>query len=313
MRCVGEIKGRKPAEAFVAYLLTKDISTHVDASDGSPDLWEVWVRDEDRLAEAIELLNDFQKHPSDPRYQSALREAGKILAEKSKQREKVQKNVRRVKYKGSPLTDRRIPPLTLTLIILCCAVTLLTNFGNPGPSNELGQSMVQQLGFVLPSDYVSSNGDPAVNLKKGQVWRAITPIFLHLHPLHLVFNMFGLVIFGRITERWLGTPQYAILILAAAVLPNLLQGLSPDWMRGNPLFGGISGVVYGLFGYVWTRTNLNPNLGIVIPLPVVVILIAPLLIGFSGLVEGWRMADLAHLGGLIVGATAAFLHERNSG
>jgi GlpG protein len=311
MRCVGSIKGRKAAEAFVAYLLTKGINTHVDASDASPELWEVWVRDEDRLDESRELLNDFEKHPYDPRYQAALREAGKIIAEKNKQRENLQKNLKRVQYKGIPLNDRRVPPLTLTLIILSCAVTLLTNFGNPGPSNELGQSMIQQLGFVAPSDYITSNGDPAVNLRKGQFWRSITPIFLHLHPLHLVFNMFGMVIFGRITERWLGTPKYAILILAAAVLPNLLQGLAPDWMRGNPLFGGISGVVYGLFGYVWTRTNLNPNLGVMIPLPVVVILIAPLLIGFSGLVEGWRMADLAHLGGLIVGVTAAFLHERN--
>jgi GlpG protein len=312
MRCVGEIAGRKPSEAFVAYLLTQGITTHVDAAEDDSDRWEIWVRDEDRLGDARKLLDEFQQNPSDPRYLSAMREATKLITEQHKKKEKLQKNVRRVQYKGSPLTDRRIPPLTLTLVILCCVVTLLTNFGNPGPSNELGQSMLQQLAFVAPNDYLSSNGDPAVNLKKGQVWRAITPIFLHLHPLHLVFNMFGLVIFGRITERWLGTPQFAILILAAAVFPNLLQGLSPEWMRGNPMFGGISGVVYALFGYVWTRSNLNPMLGIVIPLPIVVILIAPLLIGFSGLVEGWRMADLAHLGGLLVGAAAAFLHERKS-
>ena len=217
---------------------------------------------------------------------------------------------RRVKYNVNPLSDRRIPPLTLTLIILSCAVTLLTNFGNPGISNELGRSLSLQLGFVNGADFQASAGDPAASLKKGELWRAITPIFLHLHPLHLAFNMFGMVIFGRIAERWLGTPRYAMFILAAAIASNLLQGLAPDWLRGNPFFGGISGVVYGLFGYVWVRTTLNPGLGVLVPFPVIILLLLPLVIGLSGLVENWRFADLAHLGGLLVGVAVAYFQER---
>ncbi len=312
MRCLGEIEGRKSTETFVAYLLTQGISTHVDRSDGNPgDRWEVWIRDEDQMVEARNLLDQFQSNPLDAKYQGALKEASRILTDRSKQQEMAAKNVRRPQYNLSPLQDRRIPPITLTLVILCSAVSLLSNFGSPGPHNEIGQSIVNQLSFVTKIEYVTSEMDPAVNLKKGQVWRAITPIFLHMNPMHLVFNVLGLVALGRIIERWLGAWKYVLFVLVSAVLSNLLQGLAPEWMRGNPMFGGISGVVYALFGYLWVRTILNPNLGIRIPFPIIMILLVPLVIGFSGMVQNWDMADLAHLGGLVVGVAVAAIQERS--
>jgi GlpG protein len=310
MRCLGEIDGRKSTEQFVAFLLTQGITTHIDTGREGSDRWEVWVRDEDQLNQAKDLLDQFQANPSDAKYQQALRDAGRILNERNRKREAANNNVRRVKYRSGPLADRKVPPMTLTLVILCVAVSLLSNFGGPGKTNQIGRVIIGQLGFVAASDYEASNRDPAANLKKGQFWRAITPIFLHLSPLHLVFNMFGMIVFGRIAERWLGTPRYALLILAAAVFSNLLQGLSPEWMRGSPAFGGISGVVYCLFGYIWTRSSLNPSLGVMIPFPVVILLIAPIIIGFSGIAQNWNMADLAHLGGLVVGVVAAFIEER---
>ena len=68
-------------------------------------------------------------------------------------------------------------------------------------------------------------------------------------------NMFMLYSFGRLVERWIGTPMFALLVLVLAIIPNLFQGLAPEWMHGNPIFGGISGVLYGLLGFVWIRTN----------------------------------------------------------
>ncbi|MBX3420227.1 MAG: rhomboid family intramembrane serine protease [Pirellulaceae bacterium] len=309
MRCLGEIDGRKPAEQFVAYLVTQGISTHIDTSSQGGERWEIWVRDEDQLETSRELLRDFQSNPHDPKFHHALREAGQILADRAKQRAIVSKNVRRPTYSVSPLTDRRVPPLTLTVVILCCVVSLASNFGRPGTSNEIGQSINKQLRFVSPLDYLNSNGAPDASLRKGQVWRAVTPIFLHLSTWHLVFNVFGMIVFGRISERWLGTPKYALFILIAAIASNLLQGLSPEWMRGNPNFGGVSGVVYGLFGYIWIRSTLNPDLGIMIPFPVLVLLLLPLVIGLSGLIPNWQFADLAHLGGLVVGVATAILHR----
>ncbi|MEZ6080712.1 MAG: rhomboid family intramembrane serine protease [Pirellulaceae bacterium] len=81
-------------------------------------------------------------------------------------------------------------------------------------------------------------------------------------------------------------------------------------MHGSPAFGGISGVLYGLFGYVWVRSSLDPSLGISIPFPIVVIFVGMIVVGLSGVVPNWQFADLCHLGGLLIGSAVAFAAER---
>lgn len=310
MRCLGQITERKAAEQFVAYLFVQGITTQVDPVANSMDQWEVWVRDEDRMAEAVGYLQEFVNNPTDPKYASAVKQANATIMEKVKQRNAASQNVKQIRYRSTAVADRRVPPLTLTLIILSCIVSIFNNFGSPNPSNEIGQSIQRQMGFVSYPDYKRSNEDPLVNLKRGQLWRTITPIFIHLSPLHLLMNVIGMIVLGRVSERWLGTGKYAMLVLVAAILPNMLQALAPTALGGNPLFGGISGVVYALFGLVWVRSVINPTLGVYIPFVYLVMILLPLAIGFSGLVPGWRAADLCHLGGLMIGAAVAYMIEK---
>jgi GlpG protein len=132
--------------------------------------------------------------------------------------------------------------------------------------------------------------------------------------LHLAFNILMLVSLGRMTERLQGTPKFAVFVLMLAVIPNLLQGLMPPWLGGGPLFVGISGVVYGLFGYIWIRSSLHPEMGIVIPMPMVAIFIGMIVIGFaasmSAVIPSWNLANLCHLGGLLVGIAVAYASEK---
>ncbi len=310
MRCLGQIAERKTAERFVAFLYVQGITTQVEPVPDTLDNWEIWVREEDRLGEAIQFLQEFSRNPEDPKYTAAVKEASAALQEKIKQRTAQAQNVKQVRYRSSALSDRRIPPLTLTLVILSCLVSVFNNFGRPDPSNEIGQSISRQMMFVSPIDYLQSQRDPLASIKRGQVWRAVTPIFLHQGPFHLVMNVLGLVILGRVCERWLGTTRYAALVLAAALLPNLLQALAPDALRGSPFFGGISGVVYALFGLVWIRSTLNPMHGIYIPFIYLVMMLLPIALGFSGIIPNWNQADLCHLGGLLIGVAVAYILER---
>ncbi len=311
MRCLGSIQGQQSAERFVAYLLTIDISTQIDALPDNNDTWEIWVRDEDLLQRARDELTEFQRDPTASRYVEAIPKASQLLEQREKQRQQMAKNVKRVEPAARPgFTSGKIPPLTLTLLLLSIAVGIVTEFARP--TNEFGASVLQRLSFVSPEDILESNGDPAASLKRGQIWRAITPIFIHIGILHLAMNGFMLVSFGRLVERWIGTPKFALMILALAVVPNLLQGLSPEWMRGSYNFGGISGVVYGLFGYVWLRTSINPSHGISIPFPMVVLFVGLIVLGMSGVIPELRLADLAHLGGLMVGAAFGYASEAPS-
>ncbi len=317
MRSLGQIDGRKPTERFVAYLLTQKIKTHIEGVDGEADRWEVWIRNEDQMPAARKELDTFLSNPSDSRYDSALKEATRLLDEEQRARQQAAKNIRRVEMAGpSRLTGGKVPPLTLTLAILAAIVSLLSGFMAPRENNTWGRTIINELSFVEPSALVASRGDPAASLKRGELWRVITPIFMHGSILHLAMNLMLLVSLGRLTERIQGTPKYALFVLMLAVFPNLLQGLSPEWMRGSPNFVGISGVVYGLFGYIWIRSKLHPEMGIVIPMPMVVIfvgmIVLGLTVGLANVIPGWRLADLCHLGGLLVGIAVAYASEQNS-
>lgn len=318
MRCLGEIAGQQAAELFVAHLLTEDISTQIESVGEGTDRWEIWVRDEDRLVVATQAMAEFQKNPADPKYASALLEASKILEEREKARLEAIKNVKKVKLSNSSprslAAGGRLPPLTFTLLVLSIGVGLITNFSFPGPRNQFGYTVLDRLSFVADKDFTDSGEDPAASLSRGQLWRAITPIFIHIGILHLAMNMFMLYSFGRIVERWIGTPMYALLVLALAVVSNLFQGLAPEWLQGSPHFGGISGVLYGFLGFVWIRTSINPSHGFSIPFPMMVIAVGLIVVGLAGVIPNWHLADLAHLGGLLVGSAFGFAAEQaNSG
>ncbi len=312
MRFLDEIEGKPQVERFVAYLMTEGIDSHLELARADSDTWEVWIREEDRLEQAQAELDVFRAAQNDRKYQDALDEAQSILATREKARKEAAKNQRKMRQTGRAgvLGQGRIPPLTMTLLILCVAVGLFTSFGTPRANNRFAITVLNQLSFLSFEDSREFPDDAAASLKQGEVWRVITPIFIHHGMLHLALNMFMLVSFGRVVERWVGTPYFAIMVVVLAILPNLLQGLAPEWMHGNPAFGGISGVLFGLFGYVWVRSSMNPMLGISIPFPMAIILIALIVIGLSGVVPNWPFADLCHLGGLLVGAALGFASEQ---
>ncbi|GIW99068.1 MAG: glpG protein [Pirellulaceae bacterium] len=314
MRSLGNVDNQDAAEKLVAYLLTEGISTQVETTEESEQI-EIWVRDEDQLPTARQIYDEFRHHPSDPKYAAAVSRARRLLKEQQKQREKAASNVRRMQHRSAPgpvLGRQQTTPVTILLLVVSLAVFVLTNFGEGGPPDSLAAKLIDGLRFVSLSDYEAAQGNPAASLLRGEVWRAVTPIFLHWSLFHLAMNMFMLWSFGRLMERMLGTPTFAGMVLLMAVFPNLLQGLAPSWLHGSPMFGGMSGVLFGLFGYVWIRSKLDPWFGVRIPFPFVVLLVGMLVGGLLGMFPGLQLAHLCHLGGLIIGMAWAVLSVRSS-
>jgi GlpG protein len=286
MRFLGTIEGQKSTEALVAFLLTEGISAHVEKSQDSQERWEVWVREEEKLADARGTFEQFLANPSDPRYAAALVKAREIREE----REARAKAARDRIQSGGPSVFRPAasnPPFTRILVILCTLVTLFSGFSSPSPGNRLGNMIVDELKFVDMRDYAKS-GDPAISIKQGEGWRLLTPVFLHGNPLHLILNVL-------------------MLFFLIAIGSNLLQGLMPKEWFGSPNFVGISGVVYGLFGFIWIKSTYRPDrIPQLSPLSIV-FLLAWLAIGFLGDSGGAPMANLSHLGGLLIGMGLGWL------
>ena len=86
--------------------------------------------------------------------------------------------------------------------------------------------------------------------------------------------------------------------------------------RVRMMFGGMSGVVYGLLGYAWMKTRYDPFAGILIRTDAVVILLIWFLIGvFNGFSSmGLHMANWAHgvgfLAGLVIGYAPVLFRKR---
>ena len=306
MRHLTTITGKSNAESFVAYLLTQNIPTHVEPTADANE-WDVWIRDEDILESAKQEYQHFLANPNDAKYRQAIDHAKSIIKEKKQKSVEYQKNtsysisrsrVRPNMFSGS------LPPLTLTLVIVCVILSLATEFTRA--TSEFGSNIVKQLLFVDLGLY-QSTGDPAASIKQGEIWRFFTPAFLHGDPLHLLFNMLSLASLGRLIERLEGIGRFALMVFLIAIVSHLLQGLMPFKWFGSPNFVGISGVVFGLLGYIATKTNLRPDLGIYLPAQVYLMTGLILVFGFTTSTKGFALANLAHVGGLVAGIVIGFV------
>ncbi len=135
----------------------------------------------------------------------------------------------------------------------------------------------------------------------GEYWRLVTPAFLHFGWLHIAFNSLWLWELGGRVERTLGHLNMLGLFLVIATLSNVCQYL----FGGPSLFGGMSGVVYGLLGFSWVGARVQPRWAFSPPRPVMLFMLGWLVVCLVGLVEGLgfgAVANAAHLGGLLAGA-----------
>jgi GlpG protein len=90
-------------------------------------------------------------------------------------------------------------------------------------------------------------------IREGELWRLITPAFLHADMFHLLFNMIWLAILGKQLEGRLGMWRYLLFICIAAIITNTAQYL----MTGNN-FLGFSGVVCAMITFIWMRQRNTP-------------------------------------------------------
>ena len=180
-------------------------------------------------------------------------------------------------------------PVTLALILLSIGGFLM----------YLYAPMSWLTGLSLSSSRVSVN-QSLVQTIDGQYWRLITPAFLHFGWLHIVFNCLWLWDLGRRIEQIMGHLNMFMLFLVIALVSNTSQ----FEFGGGGLFGGMSGVVYGLLGFSWIAPQLQPAWPIQPPKVIMIFMIGWLFACMSGLVEvlGFgAVANAAHLGGLLCG------------
>jgi GlpG protein len=306
MRQIGTLIDPAQAQLLADHLYTLRIETRLDRQ---PDGVAVWVCDEDRVPQARQEMAAFLSDPADQRYVAAARTARQMR----RQEDAVEENYR-VKQAGArqaqeaamqeaaPAEAPRGRPVTFALVAASILVGLATQLGDPDRDNPQAQRLLTTL-------EIASRGQLGLSeVAAGQVWRLLTPIFIHFGIVHLLFNLLMLNDLGGLVEENRGSGRFILLVLLLAVTSNLAQLFlgHPRWVAGHGLvflwhsnFGGLSGVLYGLFGYAWMKARFEPQLGLTLAPGTVALLMGWFVLCLTPAIPG--VANAAHAAGLLVG------------
>jgi GlpG protein len=126
-------------------------------------------------------------------------------------------------------------------------------------------------------------------------------MLLHFGVLHILFNMWWLRDLGTLIERRQSSWLLGAMVLTLSALSNSAQYL----IGGIPAFGGMSGVVYGLFAYIWLRGRTDSGSGYALHPTTVYWMIGFYMLCWTGIVG--PVANVVHTAGLVIGAAWGWL------
>lgn len=134
---------------------------------------------------------------------------------------------------------------------------------------------------------------------EGEWWRLITPNFIHIGLMHLMFNSLALYVLGPVVERIYGNGRFLVIYLISGVL-----GVSASFAFSPSLSAGASAAIFGLFGaLLYFGQNYRNLFFRTMGTEILVLLGINLAFGFfSGAVDNY-----AHLGGLLGGYVASWM------
>lgn len=178
--------------------------------------------------------------------------------------------------------------------------------------------IMEQLVFNgMPGIYIVDKWFALNPLAEGynfQIWQLITYQFLHANFSHILFNMFGLWMFGMEIENIWGSRKFLYFYLLCGVVAGLFNLFLTPLLGAPPAFTvGASGAIYGvLIAFGLFFPNRYIFLYFFIPVK------AKYLIGFFVILEffmvnsGGNVAHLAHLGGALAGFVFILLDSKSN-
>ena len=194
-------------------------------------------------------------------------------------------------YKDNKLFEKVFSPKKITmtkLILLICIVMYIILGINSNNFFNIGINALVNFG-----------GNNLLIVQSGEVWRLISAAFLHVSLIHLLVNMYSLVIIGTQVETFIGKFKFLFVYLISAICGNLLSLI---FNEANIVSVGASGAIFGLMGaLLYFGYHYRLYLSEAIKTQIIPVIVLNLLLGF--MVSG--VDNAAHIGGLIGGYLAS--------
>ena len=282
MRQIGHINDEKQARLFGDHLVASRIRNEIEPEGTA---WAIWILDEEQVGDAKARLERFRANPDAVEFRAARSKAAEARAAEAQDLANYRRRLRTRSSLFPKFGGYGVGPLTFGLIFLCIAFAIYSKLGSD-------DDVVKR--FVM-ADPDNANGTFLPEIRAGEFWRLFSPAFIHFGPLHLVFNLMWLYQLGCMIEARRGTSTLAMLVAVTAVFPIMMEYV----LRNPGYVGGMSGVIYGLAGYVWMRGKYDVASGVYLDRSSIQWLLIWLVICSSGAVG--HVANVAHLVGLIIG------------
>jgi rhomboid protease GluP len=139
-------------------------------------------------------------------------------------------------------------------------------------------------------------------IRAGELWRFITPVFLHGSPAHIFFNMYALISIGSFIEKQFGHGRFLLLYFLGAFSGNVFSFLLAS--EGG-LSVGASTAIFGLIAaeavFFYQNRKIFGSQARKALGNTAFIIIINLAIGLSPGIDNW-----GHIGGLLGGAIFAW-------
>ena len=242
MRKLSDFVDENQAARLAVYLETQNIECEVRLEDDEMPVSKenqasIWIMEDRFLKKASGFLADFEQNPDGDQYAELS-----VPSEKKKTKESGRKKTINVRTQIFHKPDLARDNVTLGLIFISTMVYMAID----------NNAFPQYHSLLLFSEFPIQ---PFYNLVNGvELWRLVTPIFIHGGFFHILFNMLWLFQLGGQVERVAGSRYLAVLVIFIAIVSNTFQAI---FVRA--IFGGMSGVVYGLLGFLWMMTRYDPS------------------------------------------------------
>jgi rhomboid protease GluP len=187
-----------------------------------------------------------------------------------------------------PVQKRYVPAVTLVILGINVVVFLLMTFAGGSTNKEV----LLDFGASF-SPY----------FRRGEYWRLVMPMFLHIGWLHLIVNSYALFLLGPILERVYRSGRFALLYVAAGMGSSALS-----MSMSRNVAAGASGAIFGIAGAMLVagylhRDVIPPHWGRALGRGILPFIVLNLILGFS--IKG--IDYWGHLGGLLTGIVLAAL------
>ncbi|HEY0081289.1 MAG TPA: rhomboid family intramembrane serine protease [Pyrinomonadaceae bacterium] len=200
-------------------------------------------------------------------------------------------------------------PSTFTFVFLAINVFIFLLMSSAGPGGSENTNVL--LAYGAKQNWLIN--------ERGEWWRFVTPVFLHIGWIHLLVNMYSLFILGPYVEKLYGSARFVFFWIATGVAGVVASYLASGAEMNNlPVLGrflfrgddgvsaGASGALFGLIGVLFVfgikfRRELPEGFKRAFGTGMIPTILINLFIGYTiPFID-----NAAHLGGFVAGALLA--------